>query len=325
MAKLRVDHNQLNPERSLLVLSELINTTEHLARGGIFLVDGKPRYLHPKLRLLRDHRPGREHLVHPVLMRLTRHWQSIPESVSTRESFGDGKWEAAQMLYHQWSSGVRSGRLETEPPSAREIGQLQEAVERDWPDRKIDVKSCTFEYPTGFVAASGSREHRIRLGSHVTVDVDGVGNVVQLSKAVTIVVERTACVTYLFGSWFKDSGRDTQTLCRLVKPVSSPQLPVALGAAGEQVMVVHQCKRACRLPATDSHNPGSCVHQCRIVECCPAHSDTDCKDDLCRKEPWQKQWLHCERGTHWTVFDKRTGFRPRSEPLPLTGAQDDVM
>lgn len=194
-------------------------------------------------------------------------------------------------------------------------------------------QTCKFEYPVGFISSSGAREVRLRLGAHVKLSAERKDDagcpIVHISKAVTLIIDRSACVTYVFGSWFKDAGVDEQTECRLVRPDNTPKLPFALGSIIEQVMVVHQCKRKCSQRsqrASDSHNPARCHHRCRILPCCPEHRSPDCKEAACLKQIYAKEWLHYERGADYAVFDRETGFSPRSAPQPLVdSASDSVM
>lgn len=320
-------HNEIQLERAVLEQQELESTVGWLLRGGIYIKDDKPTCWGGALRLLRDGRAGREHLPFPAVQQLTAHWQPLPAKARRHEPFGNGLWDTAQMLYHQWSSGTRSGRLETDQPSATELKLLQQALERDWHSKGIDLKACTFEYPVSFVSTAGDRRRRLRLSDHVTVQIeDKKTQVVRLDKAVTLILPSKESVTYIFASWFLDTGVDELTDIRLVRPLASrSEPPFMMGALVEQVMVQHRCKYECKRAAADGHDPANCEHRCRAMLCCPAHKDPDCKVADCLKSEWHNDVVHNRRDNIHFVFEHDTGFVPNNEPMPFVDANDTGM
>lgn len=319
-------HNQINPELAVLEQQELELSMSTWLRGGIFFDnENRPRCFGGKLRFLRDGRPGREHLPFPAVYNLTKHWQRLPLRINGNLThFGNGLWDTAQMLWHQWSTGTRSGKLESSKPPEFELKLLQQAVDRDWREKKIAVSACTFQYPTGFVSVVGSRLRRVRLHDYAYVQCEAKQTkAVQLNKAVTLVLPTKEAVTYVFATWFTDLEIDQKSGCRLVRPApSADMLPFQLGALVDQVMVLHRCTHKCTRPSTVDHDPLHCSHRCRTLPCCPAHRQHDCKTESCKREAWQKTPVHYNPSGKHFVFDHDTGFVPDNPPLPLIDIDD---
>lgn len=317
-------HNEQSPELALLKQGEMEWSMASWLRGGIYIIDGKPHVFGGKLRTLPDYRPGREHLLFPAVQQLVSYWTPVHVRQNGDLShFGNGLWDTAQMLWHQWSTGTRSGKLETAPPSPIELKQLQQVVDRDWPDKKIQVAACSFQYPTGFVSTVGTRLRRVRLFDHVYVQVQDKTRVVQITKAVTVVLPAKEAVTYVFADWYKDAKIDDLTQCRLVRPepAGQPFLPFQLGALVEQVMVLHRCYHACKRRECKDRKCDD--HLCRTLPCCPAHARPECKDAECIRQPYRKTRVHYRpAASDYFVFDHDTGFVPDNPPLPLVDVDD---
>lgn len=295
-------------------------------RGGIYILDGQPHVFGGKLRTVPDARPGRENLLFPAVQNLVSYWTPVHlRQNGDLGHFGNGLWDTAQMLWHQWSTGTRSGKLETPPPSPNELTLLQQAIDRDCPDKKVDLKACSFQYPTGFVSTAGTRLRRVRLLDHAYVQVEAKTEVAQLTKAVTVVLPAKEAVTYIFADWYTDVKVDELTQCRLVRPAPARArtLPFQLGAMLDQVMVLHRCRHVCKRPECKNRKAGSCAHLCRTLPCCPAHSRAVCKDVECIRQDYHKARVHYRPGaSDYFVFYHDTGFVPDNPPLPLVDVDD---
>lgn len=319
--QLALANRQLFPESSILCTQERVSTMQWMLRGGVWRgEDGQVHSLGGKLRSLKDARPGREHLPFPFIDQLTSFWQ-IHTKETEEQSLGNGPWEVAQRTWHQWSSGRRSGKLDTSVPSAPELKVLGEALSRDFKDLKVDLEACSFEHPTGFISGFGGRQRRLRTGDHVSIGYDtGELGYMRIAKAVTVVLDDKRRIHYIFPYWYRETGQDAATGRPLLKPAGSNRsqynIPVLLGSVREQVLVVHKCLRTCAKRAAADHDPSSCAHRCVLQKSCPAHSDSKCTQPACLRDPWVDVLHHCD-GSAWLVFDYAAGFVVDSVPLSL--------
>ena len=201
--QLALANRQLFPESSILCTQERVSTMQWMLRGGVWRgEDGQVHSLGGKLRSLKDARPGREHLPFPFIDQLTSFWQ-IHTKETEEQSLGNGPWEVAQRTWHQWSSGRRSGKLDTSVPSAPELKVLGEALSRDFKDLKVDLEACSFEHPTGFISGFGGRQRRLRTGDHVSIGYDtGELGYMRIAKAVTVVLDDKRRI-HSFPYWYR--------------------------------------------------------------------------------------------------------------------------
>jgi len=56
----------------------------------------------------------------PLILQLTSFWHQ-PGTTTTKTWLGNGDWDVAQFEWYRWSTGTRSGKLDTSSPSEPEL------------------------------------------------------------------------------------------------------------------------------------------------------------------------------------------------------------
>jgi hypothetical protein len=324
----------LFPEKEIAVRQDQMSTLQSVAEG-MYWIDrsGKRTCLGGVLQGLKDYRRGREHEPFPVMAKLSSYIvgskQYDDEPAQTEQYIGAGDWSVGAFRYKQWKTGKRGGQRDQSIPSSAELSVLSKSFSRDFPDQKLDIKQCQFEYPTRFRHTRASKDYRVSVGDHVCVEVKNQSHVMRINKAIVVVLPDKRHIPYIFPFWYNHIGEDpllgVKTVRARVANLQHNADPVLLQCVREQVMIVCKCKHECDIQESASHDPSNCEHRCRLVHACPLHQRADCKDAACANSTNSEQLIHRERGVH-LLFDHQTGFvaNAKSQPLGSMGSNQLV-
>jgi hypothetical protein len=309
----------------MLVRVERLSTLRQMVNGMVYRdKDDNVCCMGFKLRNLKDWRPGRGHLPDPLLLFLTSYWR-IDKPVGEPEFLGAGGWRPIR------DSGVRVDHTAQLPLSGAELAVLQEALDRDFPDRHIRARDVKLEFPSAFRDNDAERQSTLHIGAYVRVasidaDDEQIEEHLRINRFALLILADGARVAYIWPYWYEECDRDPVLDVRCVRPralnLRHFNLPVLIGTVIEQVLIVHKCTLACKEDASESHAPAECEHLCRERNACNEHQLYDCKNADCLRADWAPRMFHSAKRVH-RVYDSLSGFTPDAIPQLLGATEFD--
>ncbi len=299
----------LDPEPFAMRCIMRVDRIRYLLHGGILLdSSGHKRVLGAALADLRDTRPGKQHLPHPLRAAFTSYSLRAPVDDS-KQFLQCGSWRPARFRYKQWASGVRNGELDDSPLSEGEMTMLQAALTSDFPESKVQLSSLQLTHPTALV----SGERRLHVEDDCSYSLAGSNEFMRIAKVVCLGWDNRS-VLYVFPQHYirvgisKDLGVPMVTR-RALDRVHFNQ-PVLAERIREQVMVVHACRRICSKRQPHACSADACSTVCGPRLLCAEHGLPACKHDACAKAPSTRVQRECHASSNvdFFVFERQHGF-----------------